>query len=98
MSNSTNHSAAIPFDLLLGLIGRSLSQGQRHYQVIDVIPEGPALVLRDHGPETGIQENQFGEPLRRAERLRTIPVYAIDGHTLNPVLAELTTELMRGDT
>jgi hypothetical protein len=50
-------------------------------------------VLRDDGPETGIQENQYGEPLRRAERLRTVPVYSVDGHTLNPVLADLATHL-----
>jgi len=93
MSQSTNHSAAIPFDRLLSLIGRSLVQGQRSYRVIDVLPEGPALVLRDDGPETGIQENQYGEPLRRAERLRTVPVYSVDGHTLNPVLADLATHL-----
>ena len=89
MQDVANHSSSIPFDCLLRLIGQRLHRANRIYTVIEVLPEGPCLVLEDRFGPLGIQENQHGEPLRRSPNVVSLPVYLTGGKTINPELGEL---------
>lgn len=79
----------VPIDRLRQLIGESLSYQGSTYRVIEVMADGPALVLRSLGTETSIQGNQYGEASRRLRRTVTLPIHVEDGNRLNPELADL---------
>jgi hypothetical protein len=69
---------------LAALIGREFHYQGRHCEVIEVLSEGPALVLACGGG--GIQADQFGEPRRRAPNTFTIPVLSEVEADLHPVV------------
>ena len=60
-------------------IGKEVTYGNGRCQIIEILDDGPAVVLccQDAPPE--IQGNQFGEPSRRVPKTLTIPVYAEAG-------------------
>ncbi|WP_435101331.1 hypothetical protein [Arhodomonas sp. AD133] len=72
---------------LEALIGREVTYQGRTLRVVDVIAEGPALVLGE--PHVaGPQRDQFGQSARRAPGLWTIPVFEAPGR-VTPLLTRL---------
>lgn len=79
------HAAALPD--LRRLIGQSVMHKGICCHVLEVLEDGPALVLVDR-QDTAIQDNQYGEPNRVVPRTYTVPVRA--GVALHPDFIELT--------
>ncbi len=71
------------------LIGERIRYGDRIYTIIDILDEGPALILQSTAEYTVIQENQHGNPSRRGRHTATIPLLSADGRELNPHLQQL---------
>ncbi len=59
---------------LRGMIGEQVHYRGTRCRVIEVIEDGPSLVLAGDG--TVIQDDQFGDPARRVPRTWTVPVVA----------------------
>ena len=75
------------------LLGRHLTYRGVACRVIEILEEGPALVLEGHGDSRIIQANQYGEACRRAPRTFTVPLLNVRGDGLNPALLELANNL-----
>lgn len=74
----------ITLEQLRNMIGLyMLYQGMR-CQVIEVLEDGPALVLQSSEESPGIQPNQYGEATRRAPVTYTIPVLNEEHTELHP--------------
>ncbi|MCP5419281.1 MAG: hypothetical protein H6969_02135 [Gammaproteobacteria bacterium] len=71
------------------LLGQPLIFQGLPYQVLDVIEEGPALVLRDARARKTIQANQHGEPSRWVPHTVTVAVLNDRRDDWNPALADL---------
>lgn len=79
------------------LIGRQLSLEGKTCQVIEVLEDGPSLVVECTEGDTRIQGNQFGDGARRVQQHHTVPVYSsIDREQLHPVFAQIWQILSRG--
>ena len=64
----------ITLDQLRGMIGLLLLHQGILCRVIEVLEDGPSLVLQSIEEEPGIQPNQHGEATRRAPVTYTVPV------------------------
>lgn len=71
------------------LIGRRVRYRGRELRVLEVLSDGPALVLSEPEGQRHIQANQFGEAGRRAPETWTIPVYNPGRRELHPLFQEL---------
>lgn len=69
---------------LRACIGRELDFEGHHCRVIEVLEDGPALVLSCETAAAVIQPNQHGDATRRVPRTRTVPVMNAEGTALNP--------------
>lgn len=74
---------------LYPLIGRHLVYRGISCRVIDILEEGPCLVLQTGDDDSVIQANQYGEPSRRAPRILTVAVLNVRRDALNPALPGL---------
>lgn len=74
---------------LVRLIGRRLDYQGRPCRIIEVLEDGPHLVLEDCGPEKIIQADQYGDAHRRVTRTYTVPLLNVRGDALNPLLSGL---------
>jgi len=63
---------------LNGLIGQRVEYGGEPYLLIDVLPEGPQLVLQ-HEQEQSIQDDLQGRPYRRVPRTLCLTTLSPDG-------------------
>ncbi len=72
---------------LTDLIGKTLELEGMPCQVIDVLNEGPSIVLHMHNVYE-IQSNQYGEAQRRVPKIRTIPLLSDGNKTLHPLAIE----------
>lgn len=79
---------------LRGLIGQRVMHRGIACSVIEVLEDGPALVLRDLEGNTAIQDNQYGDPRRRVGRTYTVPVLDEAGSALHAEFLQL--ELLEG--
>lgn len=79
------HAASLPD--LRRLIGQSVMHKGICCHVLEVLHDGPTLVLVDE-QNTDIQDNQYGEASRVVPRTYTVPVRA--GAALHPDFIELT--------
>ena len=70
-------------DRLRGMIGACVCYRGADCFVMEVLEDGPALVLQD-AKQTDIQDNKFGDPHRRVARTYTVPVVEADGERLHP--------------
>lgn len=62
-------------------------------EVIDVLIEGPSLVLaRRDGAESVIQRDEHGDPRRRVPRTYTVPLQSEITPDLHPVVLRLAAE------
>lgn len=57
------------------LIGQRVLHRGIRCLVVEYLENEPALVLEASGPRQGIQDNQYGDPHRRAPEVFTIPVF-----------------------
>ncbi len=73
------------------LIGRQLRYEGCHCEVIEVLAEGPAIVLYKHSPSE-IQANWFGEAQRRAPGTYTLPLVSRVTKDLHPVVLALLSD------
>ncbi|MDX1655629.1 MAG: hypothetical protein R3310_10515 [Candidatus Competibacteraceae bacterium] len=70
------------------LKGATLIYQGRPCRIIEVLEEGPALVLEElEGRE--IQANQYNEPNRRAPRIHSVGLLNVRRDGLNPLLEGL---------
>ena len=79
----------ITLDQLRGLIGIHVEFNFARYEVIEVLEDGPSLVLQASDRHTTIQPNQHGEAHRRVPYTVTIPVLNDDGSGLSAELLSL---------
>ena len=68
------------------LIGRTLMYSGHTCQIIEVLDNENALVLRCEDSERVIQGNQFGEATRRVQRCHTLPIFD-EQQSLNPLIS-----------
>jgi hypothetical protein len=73
------------------LIGRHVRHEGCHCEVIEVLAEGPAIVLYKH-THSEIQANWFGEAQRRAPGTYTLPLISRVTKDLHPVVLALLEE------
>lgn len=71
------------------LVGRRLVYDGVACQVIDVVHDGPFVVLSCDATVGVIQANQFGEARRRVPQTYMIPLWSQVRDDLHPVLREL---------
>lgn len=74
---------------LRSLIGQPVSHRGAACHVIEVLADGPTLVLQDAGHHTEMQDNQYGEPGRHVPRIFTIPLLDDSGAAVHPDFARL---------
>ncbi len=79
----------ITLDQLRNMIGLSMYHQGVLCQVIEVLEDGPSLVLISVDEEPAIQPDQHGEAHRRAPVTYTIPVLNDECTELHPVFLAL---------
>lgn len=79
----------ITLDQLRNMIGMRMFYQGTLCQVIEVLEDGPSLVLQSISEAPTIQSNQHGEPTRRAPVTYTIPVLNSDHTELHPAFLAL---------
>ena len=84
----------ITINRLRGLIGQRLYYQGTECLIIEVLEDGPNLVLQEFGPHTIIQSDQYDEAHRRVPATFTIPVHDKISGTLNPALGDLCNGLL----
>ncbi len=80
--------SAVTVEQLRALIGERVRYLGRDWEIVEVLEDGPALVLQDLSQKV-IQPDQHGEAHRRVPTAVTIPIFAPDGSALNPVFQSL---------
>lgn len=78
-------------DQLRNMIGLRVHYQGIPCQVVEVLEDGPSLVLVSI-EEENIQADQFGNPKRRVPQTYTVPVLSADGKSIHP--AYLSLDLM----
>lgn len=71
------------------LLGQILHYQGRPYQVIEILSEEPALVLRDRQDRKILQTNQYGNAIGWAPQTFTVALLDAGRDRLNPDLPEL---------
>lgn len=66
------------------MIGLRVSHQGIHCVVLEVLEDGPSLVLQDLEQRTTIQDDQFGDPKRRVVLTYTVPVLTDDRTEIHP--------------
>lgn len=80
--------SAVTVEQLRTLIGERVRYLARDWEIVEVLEDGPALVLQDVSHKV-IQPDQHGEAHRRVPTTVTIPIFTPDGTALNPVFQSL---------
>ncbi|WP_018870782.1 MULTISPECIES: hypothetical protein [unclassified Thioalkalivibrio] len=80
-------------DLLCPLVGVRGEVDGHVVELVDILDEGPGgqpgIALMDAGVDRSIQTNQYGDPLSRHSRVRTLPLLSEVEPDLHPVLRAL---------
>ncbi len=79
----------IHVEYLRELIGLKVRHQGSQWEIIEILEDGPALVLRDCEMHTVIQPDQHGEAHRRVPTTTTIPLFDPDSNELSPSLLSL---------
>ena len=85
-------SMNLTMDQLRGLIGLKVIYQNQPWEIIEILEDGPALVLQDSQMHQVIQPDQFGEAHRRVPPTVTIPVFTLDKTELHPSFLSLDPE------
>jgi hypothetical protein len=78
---------AINLEQLRGMIGIELRYNNKACQVVEVLEDGPSLVLQYF--ENDIQNNQHGNAHRRVPETFCIPVLSVDKKELSELFLSL---------
>lgn len=73
----------ISLEQLRGMIGLRVQHRGIVCCVIEVLEDGPALVLQDGERREGLQDDQYGGPGRHVPEIYTIPVISSDRRELH---------------
>lgn len=65
------------------MIGTRVRFESQCWEIIEVLEEGPAIILQDCNQHTVIQADQHGEAHRHVPSTRTVPIFAGDGQSLS---------------
>ena len=79
----------INLDKLKALLGQTLAYQGIPCQVIEILVDEPALVLRDQAHRKIIHANQYGDAGDHLPRTFTVPILNPHRNRLNPDLPEL---------
>lgn len=79
------------------LIGQRIRGGKCVYTIVEVLDEGPSVILESESRFKIIQENQHGIPSRRSRHTITMPVLSPDGRDWNPALKDLLSIIANRD-
>ena len=71
------------------LLGQTLTYQGIPCQVIEILADEPALVLRDQNHRTVIHANQYGDAGDHLPKIHTVPLFNLRRERLNPDLPEL---------
>ena len=61
-----------------GMIGLRVSLYECQYQVVEILDDGPHIVLESLEHHTSIQADQHGEAHRKVPKTHTIPILTVD--------------------
>lgn len=75
------------------LLGQILTYQGQAYQVIDILPDELALVLRDGADQREIHANQYGDAGEHQPRTLSVALRNVRGDALNPELPDLAAAL-----
>ena len=89
MAHEAIHDMTV--ERLRGMIGVCVCYRGANCFVMEVLEDGPSLVLQDTS-QTDIQDNKFGDPHRRVARTYTVPVIDEDGEGFHPEFLSLHLE------
>ena len=79
----------ITLEQLRGMIGLKVRHQGKCCQIIEVLEDGPSLVLLNCEDTPTIQANQFGDANRRVPQTHTIPVLTPDQTELHALFLAL---------
>ncbi len=79
----------IDMDQLRTLIGTRVEIEGTVCEIIEVLEDGPSLILQDCEKHPIIQADQYGEAHRRVPTTRTVPILCPDQHDWNPTFLGL---------
>lgn len=74
---------SISLEQLRGMIGLRVQHRGIVCCVIEVLEDGPSLVLQDGERRLGLQEDQYGGPGRQVPEVYTVPVISADKRELH---------------
>lgn len=83
----TDFITDIDVNRLAVLIGREVNYNGTLCQIVEILEDGPALVLQYHN--YAIQADQHGEAHRKAPNTTIIPIYDRDGDGWHPEFISL---------
>lgn len=93
MGALNSEQAARLVDVLAPLIGVQGEVEGRMVELVEVLDEGPGgcpcVALVETGPHQAIQTNQYGNPLTRQARIRTLSLLSEVDQDVHPVLRGL---------
>ncbi|MFQ5469398.1 MAG: hypothetical protein ACE5EH_03730 [Gammaproteobacteria bacterium] len=72
------------FHTLKKLLGTHVKYHGLKYEVIEVLDDGPMLVLQDAEMHTSIQPDQHGEAHRRVPQVITVPIHSSESEVIAP--------------
>ena len=75
--------------MLRASIGRETAIRGRHCQLVEILEDGPEVVLKCIEKRSVIQPDQYGEAHRRVPEIITVPVFEGESESVNPFLVEL---------
>jgi hypothetical protein len=85
MRSKVCHMETLLLQRLRALLGQTLEYAGHTCQIIEILDQENALVLRCEDSERVIQGNQFGDATRRVKRHHTVQLFD-EHHALNPVI------------
>lgn len=65
------------------MIGTRVRFESQYWEIVEVLEDGPAIILQDYNQHTIIQADQHGEAHRHVPSTRTVPIFASDGESLS---------------
>ncbi len=76
----------LTLEQLRDLIGQRIHYQGLDCQIIEVLEDGPSVVLQECTADTVIQDDQYGEGHRRVAPTFTIPLHDAHSGEINPLL------------
>lgn len=79
----------ITAEQLRTMLGLRVSYRGAIYSVLEIIEDGPAIVLEPEATASSIQADAYGNARRQTRTLLTIPVLSADQRQLHPEFLEI---------